>query len=203
MIRLATLYADRLNLNGDQGNLRVLEKRLLARNIEFDVVQFKIGDDPQILNDVDFLLIGHGSLAAWRSLESDLHRVSDAIQQILVSNTLVLAVSSGAEMLYRHPIKFFEENLEKVPRRSRFVIAAFEGKQVLGYVNSETSLPDIKRTGSVIVTTLHGPLLAKNPQVADSILESFGAEISSSAAIEKLDESVAGIWSLETELANE
>jgi CobQ-like glutamine amidotransferase family enzyme len=54
-----------------------------------------------------------------------------------------------------------------------------------------------------MVTTLHGPVLAKNPKLADRILEKLGAKVSSNTEIETLDSAIPGIWELEENLANE
>jgi CobQ-like glutamine amidotransferase family enzyme len=53
-----------------------------------------------------------------------------------------------------------------IERVSQF--KSFEG--VVGYVNTEFDLPEISRTKNSVFTLFHGPVLAKNPQLADEII---------------------------------
>jgi CobQ-like glutamine amidotransferase family enzyme len=54
----------------------------------------------------------------------------------------------------------------QIERVSEF--KSFEG--VVGYVNTEFDLPEISRVVNSVFTLFHGPVLAKNPQLADEII---------------------------------
>lgn len=203
MIRLATLFPDRLNLNGDQGNLLVLQKRLKAYGEVFESVNFEPGDPLSKLDGINFLLIGHGSNAAWKSLATELERVASVLQKLVNDGAIVLAVATGAEKLYSEPFRFVNEKLTAIARRSQFEVASDGDLKVLGYANTASSLPTFERIGSLMVTSFHGPVLAKNPKLADRILEKLGAKVSSNTEIETLDSAIPGIWELEEKLANE
>lgn len=203
MIRLATLYPDRLNLNGDQGNLLVLEKRIAAYGGSFETVNFEVDDDLAKLDGVRFLLLGHGSMAAWKSLTQELERIAPALQKLVTRGCLVLAVASGAEMLFKKPVNLVVGQLNSRKRNSNFAIGVYEGLEVLGYENSATDLPTLQRKDSVIVTSLHGPMLAKNPTFTDLLLRELGLEFALASTIHKFDFAVEPIWNLEKPLANE
>ena len=68
MITFYTLFPDRLNLNGDQANIFVLQQRLAWQGIESELVAI---ESLAVLQGQDltgkFLLIGHGSNAAMRT----------------------------------------------------------------------------------------------------------------------------------------
>jgi CobQ-like glutamine amidotransferase family enzyme len=65
VIRLGAISPTHLNLNGDLGNLLVLNKRLEWRNVASSIEHLNGSED---LNDFDFILVGHGSNAAWKQL---------------------------------------------------------------------------------------------------------------------------------------
>jgi CobQ-like glutamine amidotransferase family enzyme len=86
------------------------------------------------------------------------------------------------------------------------VVADLGEHSVLGYRNCASSLPDVAWIQNVLVTALHGPVLAKNPILADEILSRIAGsavEQIATSAIEKLDANVAGVWRLEADLANQ
>ena len=204
MINLVSLYPDRLNLNGDQANLTVLTRRLEARAVPFRKIDFGPQDSLEILTQANFILIGHGSMAAWASLRGDLSRVNETLHQMFEGGCAMLAVGSGAEFLYS--AGWFEADLEQRPRISKFAVEQFEDIRVLGYLNSATNLPVIQRTNNLVLTGLHGPVLAKNPQLADRILARAGVaanQLVRNQAIDELDAMVAPIWELEVALANQ
>lgn len=186
MITLAQLYPDHLNLNGDAGNLLVLEKRIGWSGFTSSSIAIQPGQTPA--NGPDFLLIGHGSSAAWRQVYSDLARLAPTIQQWLHEGTQVLAVSSGFAALHGL-LPGLPTSVSRVERVSAFVVDEFEGEKIYGYRNTDLDLENLVRAGGVIGTMLHGPILAKNTWLADALIEklTFGkqrGEINAS----KLDE---------------
>jgi CobQ-like glutamine amidotransferase family enzyme len=204
MIRLLSLYPDRLNLNGDQANLLVLRRRLEARGIPYEVLSFQIGDPVEKIATAGFVLIGHGSMAAWASLRTELLRINETLRHHFEGGCAMLAIGTGAEFLYS--AGWFESDLQNRARQSKFVVEEFEGQRVLGYLNSATDMPPIQRRNNLILTALHGPVLAKNPQLADRLLAQSGVQAKDLAMTPKLsvlEAPLEQIWRLEEQLANE
>lgn len=159
-LRFAALYPNHLDLNGDHGNLLVLQKRLKWRGVTAvieNVVQ------PIDLSDFDFVLLGHGSKDAWSQvlkLDTDLlHKVGKQSRD----GKPVMAIGSGYEYL----IAELDGNvLEHASHVSEFKTA----DEIVGYVNSDVLLPDIHMIRQTVMTLFHGPVLAKNPDLADRII---------------------------------
>lgn len=59
-LKIGHLYPDLLNLYGDQGNIRCLQKRLAWRGIEAEVRQVLWGEQVDF-SDLDLVLLGGGS----------------------------------------------------------------------------------------------------------------------------------------------
>jgi CobQ-like glutamine amidotransferase family enzyme len=169
MIRLLELYPEHLNLNGDRGNLQVLEKRLGWAAVEVQSFTHKPGQ-PLPATAPDFVLLGHGSAAAWRQIYSDLRKISPTLQAWLEGGTQVLAVSSGFAAMHGL-LTDLPDSVQRVARISKFEEAESAGFVAVGYRNSDLDLPALLVRGSFVGTLLHGPLLAKNEALADSIIE--------------------------------
>ncbi len=187
MIRLLELYPDHLNLNGDSGNLQVLERRLEWAGQAVERLSYRPGDSIGELIP-DFVLLGHGSRAAWRQIYGDLVQIAPTLQGWIDSSVQVLAVSSGFAALHGL-IRGLPVEVQKVPRVSKFETADYASGQVVGYKNTDLELPTIARHGNLVGTVLHGPVLAKNPNLTNEFIELMA--IDGLAGGYQLNESVA------------
>jgi CobQ-like glutamine amidotransferase family enzyme len=168
LIRLLELYPDHLNLNGDRGNLRVLEQRLTWASLDVQSFTHRPGQ-PLSATAPQFVLLGHGSAAAWRVIYSDLNRIAPTLQQWLEGGTQLLAVSTGFAALHGL-LPQLDSSVERVARVSKFEEAESQGIQVVGYKNSDLDLPSLFIDGNLFGTLLHGPILAKNESLADFVI---------------------------------
>ncbi|MBP6043205.1 MAG: hypothetical protein KA500_01630 [Rhodoluna sp.] len=169
MIRLLELYPEHLNLNGDRGNLLVLQRRLEWAQVAVQTFAHRAGQ-PLPATRPDFVLLGHGSTAAWRQIYSDLARVVPQLEDWMQQGTQLMAVSSGFAALHGLS-KDLPASIERRERVSKFVSVATENSTVVGYLNSDLELEPFMQSGNFMATLLHGPLLAKNVDLADEIIE--------------------------------
>lgn len=208
MIRLGVLFPDHLNLNGDLGNIEVLAKQFEWRGMACEVVI--VENERHLSSGLDFLLVGHGSSAAWESLRERLGLLGATLRGLLSSGTPGLCVSTGFEELVRLSV-VTGLDCKAIPERvSRFVVQADGSHEVLGYVNTDVDLPLIHREGQFVCTMLHGPVLAKNPELLLELLQNIamhaGQELGAARVSEKVDrvaDLVDEVWKLERELASE
>jgi CobQ-like glutamine amidotransferase family enzyme len=212
IIQLVALFPDHLNLNGDLANIRVLQKRLAWRGVTATVSL--VDKNGTIPTDADFILLGHGSEAAWVDLAKDLERLRPKLINAFESGVAGLAVASGYERLFDQnetpTIGLIQAKVLRTERTSRFVLATLDGQEALGYLNSDAQLEPLMRIKNVIGTLLHGPVLAKNAWLAELIIEAIferrEVSLPPVQAIEKADQ-VAGliskVWELEEPLARE
>jgi CobQ-like glutamine amidotransferase family enzyme len=213
--RIATFFPEHLDLNGDQANLLVASKRLewLGYDVEISAIE-KTTDLP---SETDLIFVGHGSLAAWADINEAMTNAVTWISNSVQKGCGFMAVASGQEWAIRSGFLFGDAN--PTERISKFEIVEIEGREILGYLNSSTSAPVIQKHGLMLGTQLHGPVLAKNPEFADSYLLEIAAArgIRKNSAINNNNlnntalnnnaDLVAGIvkqiWELERDLASE
>ncbi|MEO0024581.1 MAG: hypothetical protein RL196_1022 [Actinomycetota bacterium] len=198
-IRLTTLLGDQFNINGDQANLLVLQKRLAWLGFASEVISVA-SSDQLVASEAHFVLLGHGSLAAnksalstWPSMAEDF---LDATQKLPG-----LAVGSGASSISA-AAGFSLSRLDEPI--SEFATEALDDLELLGYKFADVTPAVTHMVNEAVVTWLHGPILAKNPRLADAliirILNAAGKEhptISSNENTRKIDEILAGVWRLE------
>lgn len=207
MIKLVGLFPRHLNLNGDFGNIEVLRQRAIWLGFQVETALVEPGES--IPTDADFVLVGHGSKAAWQSLQESLPVTLDTLKRPEFDSCHLLAVASGYEKCIEAGI--FQGSLEPTERISKFEIVELPGEKVLGYKNSISSCDDYQVRGLKVGTQLHGPLFAKNPQIADRIINAIAQKKSllpksnqrNQKQLDRVNNLVGAVWALETELARE
>ena len=213
--KIATFFPEHLDLNGDQANLLVASKRLewLGYEVEISTIE-KVSELP---SETDLIFVGHGSLAAWADIKDSMTSAITWISDSIKKGCGFMAVASGQEWAIRSGL--LAGAASPTDRISKFEIAELDGREVLGYLNSSTSAPVIQKSGLSFGTQLHGPVLAKNPEFADSYLLEIAAArgILKNSGLNNNDlnnnvlkndaDLVAGIvkqiWELERDLASE
>jgi CobQ-like glutamine amidotransferase family enzyme len=219
---LLNLYPSELNLNGDVANTMVLETGL--RLLGFDTLTINHEVGAQLPTErPDFIMLGHGSNAAWRFLSEDLTQAAPTLRRWKSAGVAALAIGSGNEACYGGESKtglprlgFFDSGfaqIREVERISKFVLVpteqSFLGEPVLGYQNSATDARVLHVEDNWIGSQLHGPLLAKNPALISWLIKKIVESNpgTSQPPVNKTDpklaEIVAQIWALETGLASE
>lgn len=164
-LKLAALYPDHLNLNGDMANLLVLQKRLQWQGEAAEIVSLTSSSN---LSDVDFVLAGHGSNAAW----ADIKRIDpDFLKNVLKfieSGKSALVIASAYDQLAEGVLG----GKKRIgSHRSEFVRTA-EG--IVGYVNTDSNEEVLQWHKNSLFTLLHGPVFVKNPELADEFILKSG-----------------------------
>jgi CobQ-like glutamine amidotransferase family enzyme len=172
MSQIIRLFPSRLNLNGDQANALVLQKRAEWSGLAIDVIDYEevstltpLMERLKDSNASTMLILGHGSRAAMASIS----HLKTEILQLLASckqrGQTALIVGSSTEWLLDHA---------SGERVSEFWTGSvgYEDcdSEIFGYLNSEAKLDAIHSDGSLLYTLLHGPLLSKSTDLADHLI---------------------------------
>jgi CobQ-like glutamine amidotransferase family enzyme len=208
MIKLGVLFPDHLDLNGDLGNVTVIKKQLDWRGV--DSVVIGITSEDQLSDGFDLLFLGHGSEAAWADIESRMPNFDSVIERVLDSDTPFMAVSTGFERIVASGALQGLSQSTRDARTSKFEVAEDGDDKVLGYLNTESDLPLVFRSGALVATMLHGPVLSRNVSLLNEILVAIatraGIDLPALMDAKKADQLaglIAEVWKLEEELASE
>lgn len=211
-LKFAALFPEHLDLNGDQANLKIALKRLEWFGHQAEVIPVFKGES--LPDSVDFIFLGHGSMAAWADVEDGLRNLIGEIESRISAGTAFMAVATGYERAIG--LGLLPGKITEIDRISKFEIAEIEGLEVLGYLNAATDAPVIQKNGLVLGTQLHGPVFAKNPAFVDAFLDEILREKGTSLAmgdaaqaaglkdnVDLVADIVKSVWKLERELASE
>ena len=101
-LHICHLYYDILNLYGDNGNIRTMEKRLDWRGIGSKVSRVTFGPVPED-NDYDIIFIGGGQDFEQEILVKDLFEYkADWLKAEIEKCTVILAICGGYQMLGKY-----------------------------------------------------------------------------------------------------
>jgi CobQ-like glutamine amidotransferase family enzyme len=164
VIKFAAISPTHLNLNGDLGNLLVLQKRLAWRNVKSSITELSESDS---LAGFDYVFVGHGSPAAWSQLLSLNPRFLEDVASYINNGGALLAVASAADHLQK---LLSGELVSRGEWQSRFV----EQDEVVGYLNTDSKSDYLVWHRNALLTQLHGPIFAKNPGLADEVISRNG-----------------------------
>ena len=99
MIRILHLYHDIMNLYGDNGNIRFLEKALTDQKQEVEITRRTITDDLDDLNEYDIIYCGPSTEARRNACLKHLLPYKDLIRDAFDSNKVFLFTGNSYEML--------------------------------------------------------------------------------------------------------
>lgn len=203
-VRILYLYPDYMNLYGDNGNVRIMERRLSDQGFDVETVRGTITDSRISIKDVDFVYMGSGfesnrNMAAdhlKRSLKELTQAIDDGVPMLFTGNSydilgkgIITADFSLVEGLGIFDYSFKDTGrkrytgdviLEDPDTKERYVGFinragipeqsdgfVFDVVKVIGDVPVEK---DGVRKNNLLGISLIGPVLVKNPGLADSFV---------------------------------
>ena len=206
-VNVCWMYHDIMDLYGDKGNIMVLKKRCLDRNIEFHLDTCGIGEQKD-LSQYDLIFLGGGADKEQISLIPDLLSRKENIKKAMDEHTFVLLICGGYQLFGQYYIAADGSKIEGLKFYDYYTDTGKEGKRCIGNIILEADLDGLKTKiigfenhggqtenvksplgkvlkgygnsfvagyegfydGKILGTYLHGPLLPKNPQVADFVI---------------------------------
>ncbi len=208
-LRICHLYPEVLNLYGDRGNIRCLQKRLSWRGIDCVVEELGIGDT-KTLKDYDLFFIGGGQDFEQEVLLRDLKAgKGDELRAAVEDGKTFLCICGGYQMMGHYYRTYDGTTCEflgavdfyTVGSRERMIdnyafrlgeesggstVVGFEnhsgktylgegvmplGRVLKGKGNNGEDGTEGVRYRNVFGTYSHGPVLPKNPKLADFLLQ--------------------------------
>ena len=188
LVSIALLYPELLGTYGDGGNATVLAQRLRWRGIPAEVVDVHAGEP--IPSSCQIYVMGGGEDAPQALAAREL-RSGSVLADAVAGGAAVLAVCAGLQVLGNRfagedgkvhdglGLLDCETHRDDGPRRVGEVVVTTDESldlpDLTGYENHggvTTLAPGARPLGRVVGTYLHGPVLARNPALADHLLSS-------------------------------
>lgn len=203
-VKILYLYPDFMNLYGDNGNVRILEKRLKDQGLDVEIINRTITDF-EINFNVDFVYMGSGYESNRNLVADHIYRYKTALIRAIIDGVPMLFTGNSYDLLGKGITtadgKFieglgifnysFKEQIDKRYTGDVVLEELATHERMVGFVN-RAGIPDceedlcckaIKVIGNVPIKkdaarihnffgiSLIGPVLLKNPKIADSYVE--------------------------------
>lgn len=194
-IKILHLYYDIMNLYGEYGNVKVLEKHLKDQGFEVIVNKKTIGEEKHF-EDYDFIYMGCGTENNQKVVLNDLLKEKDDFINAIQNEKIVLLTGNSFELLGQtidkdQALGILEFNTEHIDKRiTTDAICTSEKfkEKIVGFINTssivkendnplfkyEYNTRNLENDGvaykNVIGTHLIGPLLIRNPELLKYIV---------------------------------
>ena len=195
-IVIGHLFKEQLNAFGDGGNVDVLKARLKERKIAVEIIEYAINENIDF-EELDLIYIGGGRNREKRLVVDCLRGWAEELKEYIELGKPLFLTGSSLSMLGKASIDMDEEipglgildlitvKLENELEGQVVINSVIDGKEIalIGYQNIEETyihnyenlaiVDDIKeglKYKGVIATSLHGPVLAKNSELADILI---------------------------------
>lgn len=206
-IIIGWLYPTLMNVYGDIGNLKTLQKRLEWRDIDCSVKYLEPGFNPNELKECDILLMGGAQDKQQEIVSKDLYSKKENLKDLIENNVPGLYVCGAYQFLGKYykksdgniikGLEIFDlhtENLEDTRLIGNLIaesdnfgyLIGFENhggktyvgknikplaKVIKGFGNNGNDQTEGAIHKNSIGTYLHGPILPKNPKLADYLIQ--------------------------------
>lgn len=213
-IVIAHLYYDLLNLYGECGNVRILQKTLEENGFDVYVKLLTVGDEFNF-DEYDFVYMGMGLKENLEIANEHLLGYKKELDKYIKSKKCILCTGNSYELFGKKIIledkeikclglfDFESEVLEKRNINEISASCSLSDKTIIGFVNCGSSnnlkkdnfLTDINDTGNkegihvnnFIGTYLIGPILVRNPQLLKKVIANIILSKDSKYDIDKLE----------------
>lgn len=191
-IKVLHLYYDLLNMYGENGNIRAIDRYLSNHNVNY-LVDYKTINDDININNYDLIYIGSGTDEYLEIAQDDFKKYENEIKIYIKNNKFI--ISTGNSLNLFNKILNFE--VKKINFRiiGDQVFQYQDNLTIIGYQNRDTVIKNnndnyffkvISGTGyepnnnyegikinNFYGTYLIGPLLVRNPYLLDNIMQDF------------------------------
>lgn len=188
-IRIGNLYPLELTLYGENGNLKALKYTLEKKDIEVEITSIN-KEDKLDLKNYDFIYIGSGRQEFLKDIKERLEPYKKDFLDYINKDKVLLATGNSIyimELLRLYEIEEYDkrkvsdvtgttslcngkiygfQNTEYLIRTTNDILFSLES----GYGNNETFMEGYKNN-NFYATSLIGPLLARNDNLTDYIVE--------------------------------
>ncbi len=197
-IKILHLYPDIMNLYGEYGNIKVLEKHLNDQGFKVLVDKKTIGEEKHF-EDYDFIYMGCGTEKNQKVILEDLLKDKEEFIKEIDSEKLILLTGNSFEILGQvidqekalGILNFKTEHIDKRITTDAICVSKKFKEKVVGFINTSSVIIDnnnplfkydyntenLETDGvlykNVIGTHLIGPLLIRNPEVLEYIVKNI------------------------------
>ena len=142
-MKVVWMYHDIMDLYGDKGNMMVLKKRCLDRDIPFELDTCGIGEEKD-LSEYDLIFLGGGADKEQISLIPDLLSRKENITKAIDEKTFVLLICGGYQLFGQYYIAANNEKISGLQFYDYYTDTGKAGSRCIGNVVIDANLDGLK-----------------------------------------------------------
>ena len=154
------MYHDLMDLYGDKGNIETLRYRASKRGINV-IVDTCTLQEKRNIEDYDIFFLGGGADKEQTLIYKDLLARKESILKAKESGTAFLLICGGYQLFGQY---YLDQDGQTKAVSNPF------GKVLVGHGNTSKGEYEGYMDAQTIATYMHGPLLPKNPAIADEVI---------------------------------
>lgn len=214
-VKLLHLYYDIMNLYGDYGNVVILKKYLEDQGASVVLDKKTIGDEINV-KEYDFIFIGSGTERSLDRVLLDLSKYKDDIKEYIDEKRILLATGNSFEMFgksidSKEALGIFDFEVKRDKDRTTSDViykSQYLKKEVVGFINKGTKMyhnmnPFFEvefgigenenndyegvKYKNFYGTHLSGPVLARNPDFAMTIVAEIMKDVKTNFKLKKVN----------------
>ena len=195
-IKILHLYYDLMNLYGEYGNTKILEKHIKDQGFEVVIDKKTIGDIKNF-EDYDFIYIGSGTEKNQKAMLEDILKEKIKFITAIENGKVMLLTGNSFEILGKKIddekaldlLSFRTEHIDKRITTDAICISNYFKEKIVGFINTSSIVKDnenplfkyeyntenLETDGiiykNVLGTHLIGPLLIRNPEILEYVIK--------------------------------
>ncbi len=195
MVKMEVLYPEYMNLYGDRGNIKFIEKTIP----DIKIIYTSLNEEPHFIkNKVDILYLGPCTESQQEEIAKELLKYKENIKKLIKNNIFILATGNSIEYFGKYIEKVdgskikcldlydvYAKRIERFRHNENVISNVFDIK-VVGFknqmshlygedkhivINDKTNKIDHIIDNNLIATYVLGPILILNPSLYDYIMK--------------------------------
>ncbi len=133
-VKIVHLYAEELNVYGDDGNVLILQKRLQWRNIPVEVIEVGAGQD--LPGDINLIVAGGGQDSSQTQVQLDLQKKKTQLLKLAQQNVPMLLVCGSYQLFGQYFLTNDQRKIDGIGLLDIYTVAG--SQRMVGNITVET-----------------------------------------------------------------
>ena len=140
-LKIVQLYPKEMNIYGDNGNVLVLFRRAKLYGFKPQIIEFELGDSPEILREADLIVGGGGQDSGQLKVAADLQKNAVTFREIIANGTPAILICGLYQLFAK---SFLTNDGTEIAGIGVFDAQTIgQSKRLIGNISAETEFGEL------------------------------------------------------------